>query len=409
MSQQKNRCLLLVLLLLLLTQRVFAQVPVDSIFLVAQNNARLGHYNTSRMLLRQVLAVAPSYSDATVLIGRTYAWEEKFDSARAVLVPLYENEPSNTAVLLALADVALWSKHTDEALAYASQGLETAIDVVPFLYVQARAHEQRKEYKQAEVTLERILGLEPTHPEASKLLKQVKDSGRANLIGVSYQVTAFNKGFASWQLGTLEYIRNTPKSKYVGRVSYADRYEQQSMQYEIDAYPVLTENAYLYLNAGFSDGRLFPEYRAGAELYHMLPHKFEVSAGARLLSFPEENVVLFTGYIGKYFKKQWIAFRPFLQQTDSNWQTTGILLIRNYFKHADDHVTLVLSQGSTPLMPVGLQEISRLGASRIGIESQFRVGKHFLLGGLFSYEKEEYTPDVYRNRYTCGLSLQRKF
>lgn len=384
-------------------------INTDSLFFKAQGEARLGNYDESRKLAKQVLLAAPEYTDAAVLTGRTYAWQEMYDSARAVLEPLLASRPDNNEVLLALANVELWAGNKKKAIAYADAGLETDAEAVPFLLVKARSLQQSEAYTEAAETISLILELEPEHALALQLKDEVKEKGQVNNIRANYQITTFNKGFSAWQLGSLEYARITPAGKYMGRVSHASRYDQNSTQFELDAYPSLNESTYLYLNAGFSVGSLFPVYRAGAEVYHDLPYKFGVSFGARLLSFQEEKVILYTGHIGKYFKKQWVSFRPFLQNIDGDWQTTGILLIRQYLNHEENHVTLALSQGSTPLNQVSIEEIGRLGSSRIGLETQFRVGNSFLAGGMLSYEKEEYMPDSFRNRYTVGLSVQRQF
>lgn len=402
-----------VLLLLIIVSAVpaAAQEPVnaDSLFIKAQDQVRSGNFEASRQLLKQVLLVAPEYTDAAIMYGRTFAWQEKFDSARIILEPLHIKEPMNTAVLSALADVELWAGNPEKAINYADKGLQTEKDALPLILVKARALQQIQAYNEATLVLTHLLKLEPGHAEASKLLSQIKDEAAANLIRADYQVTTFSKDFEAWQLGSLEYTRIKANSKYLARFSFADRYDLRSVQFEIDAYPRLNDKIYLYLNAGFSDSKLFPEYRAGAEIFYMLPAKFETSVGARVLSFPEDQVIMYTGHIGKYFKKHWVSFRPFIQQSEGDWQTTGVVMVRQYFSHTDNYITLIMARGSTPLTQVGFEEIGRLGSSRLGLESQFRVGENFLAGGVFSFEYEEYLPDSFRNRFTFGLSVQRKF
>jgi YaiO family outer membrane protein len=389
----------------------FAQgrVNPDSLFFEAQQKAWKGNYKTSRQLLNQVLSETPDYTDAIILYGRTFAWQEKFDSARLVLEPLYRKEPSNVGVLSVLADVELWAGNPEKTLQYVEKGLQLEENILPLLLVKARALQQMHSYKEATLVLNYILELKPDHTEALTLLEIVIDQSAANLIRVDYQVATFNKGFEAWQLGALEYTRINSNLKYQARLSFADRYDQESFQFEIDAYPRLSEKAYLYLNTGFSDGKLFPEYRVGAEIFYMLPAKFEASIGTRVLSFSEDRVIVYTGQIGKYFKKHWISFRPFLQHKEGDWQPTGVLLVRQYFGHSENQVTLILARGSTPLTQVGFEEIGRLTSSRIGLEPQFRVGKNFLAGGMLSFEYEKYLPGSSRNRLTFGLSLQRKF
>ena len=70
---------------LLLSGSVQAQAPAidtDSLFKQAQELAFKGKYKDSRQLSRQVLQVAPAYLDASLLIARTYAWEQQYDPDR---------------------------------------------------------------------------------------------------------------------------------------------------------------------------------------------------------------------------------------------------------------------------------------------------------------------------------------
>ncbi|WP_242928770.1 YaiO family outer membrane beta-barrel protein [Pontibacter vulgaris] len=390
---------------------LFAQVTVntDSLLQQAQKLASQGKYKNSRQLAKQVLQAAPTYTDAVILIGRTYAWESKYDSARTILLPLTNTTPTQAEALQALADVELWSGNPSKSLLYAEKGLQQEPASVAFLLAKARAQRELHQYKEATITLQRILALTPNQPEALQLIKQIEDAGKYNRLRADYQLTTFNQDIPNWHLGTLEYSRQTPENNYVARVNVAERFEQQSIQGELEAYPRINEKTYAYLNLGISDGNLFPEYRAGAEVYRMLPYRLEASVGTRLLFYSTETVTLFTGHIGKYFPKYWASFRPYLQRQNSNWQTTGILQLRRYFRHEDEFLTLTVATGSTPLTQVGFEEISRLNSNRAGLEGQFRLSPSFLLGGLFMFEYEEYQAKASRNRFTTGITLQHKF
>lgn len=145
-----------------------AQAPVnsDSLFFKAQDQARQGNYTESRQLLKQVLREAPEYTDAVILYGRTFAWQQEFDSARVVLEPLYRRDPSHTAVLAALTDIELWAGNPKKALLYADMGLQVEKDAQPFLLAKARALQQMQAYDDAALVLNYILELEPDHKDA---------------------------------------------------------------------------------------------------------------------------------------------------------------------------------------------------------------------------------------------------
>ncbi|WP_242917612.1 YaiO family outer membrane beta-barrel protein [Pontibacter liquoris] len=381
----------------------------DSLFRQAQQMAYHGKYAESRQLSRKLLRAVPAYTDATLLLARTFAWEHHYDSARFILSPLLSTTPPNEEALLIAVDMALWSHKPDEALHYVQAGLEANPTSAPLLLGKARAQYERQEYAAAEAILTGLLQQDPGNTDVRQVWEKVQQARKVHLVQASYQLTTFDQQLSPWHLGALAYTRQTASGKYLARVSYARRYGNQSMQGEVDAYPQLSKTTYAYLNVGASDEKLFPAYRTGAELYHLFPHKVEASLGARALFFQNETVVLYTGYVGKYFRKQWVSFRPFLQRQNSSWQTTGILQFRQYLRHEDEHFTLVLARGSVPFVQVGLEEISRLSASRAALEAQLRVGNSCLLGGMFSYDYEEISSGSFRNRFTTGLTVQYRF
>ncbi len=405
------RLLLFIPVFILSANSLSAQVTVntDSLFKEAQQLARQGKYKNSRLVAKQVLQAAPFYTDAAILIGRTYAWESNYDSAKVVLLPLVNTTPPNTEALLALADVELWAGNAQLSLGYAEKGLQQAPASLPFSLAKARAQRNLQQTQEASATLQAILKTSPNNPEALRLLEQLEAGTRANRLSAAYQITTFNEDMPNWQLGTLEYSHFNPKISYVARVNAAERFEQKSMQGELEAYPRFNQKTYAYFNLGVSDGKLFPEYRVGAELYRVLPQRFETSLGTRVLFYSEETVMLYTGHIGKYFSKYWASFRPYLQRQNNEWQTTGILQLRRYFRHEDEFLTLTLATGSTPLVQVGFEEINRLNANRAGLEGQFRLSPQFLLGGLFMFEYEEYQANNSRNRFTSGITAHYKF
>lgn len=390
-------------------QAQVAVVNADSLLKQAQELAYQGKYNLSRQLSRQVLQAAPAYTDATLLIARTFAWEQQYDSASVLLQPLLQKAPPHEEALLLLADIELWSHAPEKALRYSNRSLAETPAAVPFLLRKARALYALEDYEGASAALDMLLKQEPENKDALEMDDKVQQAFRTNILKAAYQITTFDEDLAPWHLGALEYTRQTSGGKYLARVSYAQRYGDKSVQGELDAYPQLSKKTYAYLNIGASDRKLFPSYRAGAELYHLFPHIVEASLGARGLFFPDETVVLYTGSVGKYFPKNWISFRSFLQQTNNQWQTTGILQLRQYLKSEEAYITLVLARGSLPSEQVGFREISRLSANRAGLEGQFRLGKQFLMGGTFTYEYEEYTKSSFRSRYTIGLSVLNKF
>lgn len=384
-------------------------VNTDSLLQVAQRFAEQKNYTAARQQARIVLQQAPQYEDASLLIGRTYAWEKKYDSARVVLQPLLTASASPQYVLFALAQVELWSGDAGASLDYAEQGLRYEPNSNDLILAKVYAMRDLEQYKEASAFVSAALKDSPANQGLLEVQEQLQELSQVNRVSLNYQLSTFNQDIANWQLATIQYSRKTAVGTFAGKLNLAERYGQRAVQGELEAWPRLTEKAYLYLNLGVSDSDIFPDYRGGAEFYHLLPYHTEASLGLRSLVYNDETVWLYTGHVGKYFHKYWAAFRPFLQYQKNEWQVTNTLQVRRYFRHSDEFITLSLSKGSTPVEQVALQEIRRLDARKVGLEGQFRLRKQLLLGGLLQFEQEEYSENDTRNRFTSGLSLQYKF
>jgi YaiO family outer membrane protein len=89
-----------------------------------------------------------------------------------------------------------------------------------------------------------------------------------------------------WEV--LLYSRLTKFGTVIGRVNYANRFQTDGLQAEVDAYPRLSNVFYTYVNAGYSENAgVFPKYRAGFSLYANLPKSYEAEAGWRYLYVSE--------------------------------------------------------------------------------------------------------------------------
>ena len=113
----------------------------------------------------------------------------------------------------------------------------------------------------------------------------------------------------------------------IGRVMHADRGDASDELFELEAYPKLAPKTYAYLAGAVSnDSVLYPEWRAGAELFHGFGKGWEASVGMRHLAF-DEDVDLFTASLGKYIGNWLVIGRAYRSDDDTSWQATA----RRYF------------------------------------------------------------------------------
>ena len=82
-----------------------------------------------------------------------------------------------------------------------------------------------------------------------------------NRIRINYTIDHFDQSFNRdpWQVVALSYGRKTKLGSVIARVNMAKRFGDIGFQYEMDAYPKISENNYGYLNYGFSQSSVFPK------------------------------------------------------------------------------------------------------------------------------------------------------
>ena len=98
---------------------------------------------------------------------------------------------------------------------------------------------------------------------------------------VSY--VSFSDATVPWRLASVALSRPSSAGTFIVRLNYANRFATDGVPVEADAYPRVNDKSYLYLNAGYRNAAIFPEWRAGGEVFTALPGAWEASAGFRQL------------------------------------------------------------------------------------------------------------------------------
>jgi YaiO family outer membrane protein len=181
------------------------------------------------------------------------------------------------------------------------------------------------------------------------LLNQLIVDGLAVGVSIDY----FTKLYGPWLFGFVQYGQQTKIGAVIGRISVADRQTNtdfsRGIQGEVDVYPRLGKKSYMYLNAGYSPSQIFPNFRFGAEVFSMIGNsKFEGSLGLRYLDFLTNQVVMYTGSLGYYWKNEYVSFRPFFINDQNGWGSTYNFLYRKFFSGKGDYFQLTLGGGVVP-------------------------------------------------------------
>lgn len=183
---------------------------------------------------------------------------------------------------------------------------------------------------------------------SSTLFAQSDYYEKSNMAAFGLTYDWYEQDIEPWQKAFVEYRRYTNRGPIIGRLNIGHRFELTDYQGEIDYWPVISEKWYSYFNVGMSGGDLFPEIRAGAEFYRILPNAYEASLGLRYLKFSQDDVFIITASVSKYLGRWLLIGRPYFTPQDSGVSASFTFNARRYFANPDSFFSLIGGYGFSP-------------------------------------------------------------
>lgn len=386
------------------------QVNLDDLFYQAQDLAFEQEGEAARELCRQILEINPDYHDASILMARTLAWEQRYSEGIEILNGVLAKAPSNKSALLAMTDLQAWSGNYQEAINHLDKVIVSDPNNPDLLFRKAQFLNELGDFQPTVILLNQILDIDPTHRDAKALLASIEVSRLRNYVGIGYRGDYFEMA-NSWHLFYAEYGRRTNTfGTVIARVNVAERFGNKGMQFEVDAYPSLGPGTYLYLNAGYSPhDKLFPTFRSGIELFQKLPSAWEASAGVRLLNFSENDLLIFTGSISKYYKQYYFSFRPFFTLASNTPSSQSYFFtIRRYFSSPDHHLSLTAGTGFSADDDALIgAEVYNLESNKVMLWYQQKATPQLIIRAGAGYQN--YKGGVWGNKYSVEAGVAYLF
>ena len=418
--KQHNTFGLIVIFIFILMGTSFAQndktaLPInsDSLYSEARQLAFNGQRAKARSICREILQYKKSYSDAWVLIGRTYIWDGKSDSARLAFNEVLSLKPGYYDAIDGLIDVEYKSDNYEACIKQCDIALSFNPNDKNFQIKKAKALIAIPQYDKATAVLKEVIAKDSVNTEAKKLLSDINLATIKNKISLDYTYDYFERRMIEpWQLAYVQYSRKTSIGSVIGRINYANRFSTKGLQYELDAYPKVSKSSYLYLNLGYSDASIFPHFRSGVELFRSLPSAFEASLGFRYLSFVTSDVFIYTASFGKYIGNYWLSARTFVTPGSIGTSVSGSLTGRKYFADKDNYLGLRVSYGTSPddrrdlLTSVSILHVK---SESVKMEWSKKFNQVWILNIAAIYENEEYYPSLFRYILTGDVTISRSF
>jgi len=407
--------LLPVLLFCLTTASAQNNSSTDDLFKQARSAAfDQKNYPLAISLSKQALIKSPDYTDISVFLGRLYTWTDKTDSARAIFKAVLDKHPDNEDAAFADGSLEYWNNNSAAALTVVNNGVKYHPLSKDLLLLKGKILNNLKQYKAADSTLNILIKTDPANSDARSLDERVKDNASVNKISLSYDYIYFDKEFSSpWQLAEIDYSRQTSLGSIIGTLNYANRFNTNGLQYEVDMYPHLSKLFYAYVSGAYSgDGSIFPKYRAGFSLYANLPNSFDGELGFRYLYFSGPTWI-YTAAVGKYVGDFRFNLRTYLTPSFGSISQSYSLNARYYTGGTDDYFTFTIGTGVSPDDPrniILLNNGNKYKLSSDNIEAGYRRSfKRNILFINVSLDNQEYRFQTRGNQLDIGIGYQKRF
>ncbi|MBU8893565.1 MAG: YaiO family outer membrane beta-barrel protein [Bacteroidales bacterium] len=414
-------------LIILLISFLAKSQDVDSLFNIARELAFNGNREEARKVCNQILNTKPTYLDAAVLKGRTYAWDKMYDSSVVSFQYVFSHKIGHRDGISAMTDVLIWSKNYEEALKYANIGISFHPTHQDFYIKKATILLKIDEIEKAKKALSQVLDLNPSNEKALAILKKENQKLMLSKIEVVHDFEFFQEPYIRRRhLTYISYANKTPIGSVIARLYVNDIVKDNEHIYqnelgyqaELTAYPKIANGLYSYVSYGYGFNRLFPKHRAGLELFKSLPWSFETSLGFRYMQFisstdsSKKDIFVLTGSLGKYYKNFWFSFRPYITPKDVGVSQSYFLTIRYYLSSADRYIFLQSGIGSTPDESSGDvvdYELYKLDKKKIKIGYEGPIKDRWTIKARLGYEYTEYDTQKYRDQWNITLGINYKF
>ncbi len=407
-------------ILFITAEKAISQVDTTSSdgLLIAAKKAAFDedNYPQAKTYLYKALSISPNYADLRVFLGRIYTWTRNYDSAKICFETVLKQTPGYEDACNAYADMTFWKDDYQKSLSVAEEGLSHNPKSESLLLKKARALNAMRRYIDADKAVQELVTLNKNNTEARALANRIRENAAKNKIGVSYDFVTFDKQFADpWHLVSVDYGRNTGIGSITGRITYANRFKTNGYQYELEAYPRISNTFYSYVGLGYSDQvGVFPQWRGGFSLYANLPKSYEAELGVRYLKFTGSPTWVYTGYLGKYYKSWLFGARTYI--TPSNFTSTVSssynISARYYYASADDMLGFNVGYGISPddrFNAIQINGNTKLISYKAGIIFKKKVARFNVFtidGGWFN---QEYLPKTIGNQYQISVAWLRRF
>ena len=384
----------------------------DALFLQARQLPKARREEARELCLR-ALKDHPAYDEVRVHLARLYAWDERYDEARAQLRLILQPRPGNLEAREVAIDVEVWSDRPEEALRLCNEGLAleapAARDTAVLLWRKARVLKRLGDLEGACHAIQVAVTVDPGFTEARLYREDLQQLRQRDKASLTFSRETYSQTFLPWTTGSLTLGHHFDPGTVLARVTRAERFSDRGTQMELEAYPHLFDHTYAFLNVGRSTSFMFPTTSAAAEIYHNFPHGIEASLGCLYLDFTGSKVTVRTGSFGVYAGNALYSLRLYETPSVAGASLSEALSGRWYFSDADSYAYLKVSSGFSQDLLAWSPQVFTLRTRSGSAGLQKLVGRRWIFSGGFTFERQEYFPAEFQNHLTTTVGVQVRF
>lgn len=401
----------------LFAQETVFQGNPDKSFATARELAFNSERAKAQDTLRFILTKYPNYHDIRSFLASTYSWDKKYVEARTEFDYVLENAPKRKDTWIAAINNELWGNNPQKALEKVTTALTHFEGDEDLLYLKAKVLEDNRREEDALLVLNDLIKQNSANQKAQDYKTSLTHKISFNSIGVSTSLNLYSDIFDPAQEYAIKIGRKTKYGSIIGRVNINNRFNTTGAQFELDAYPKIAKGVYAYLNFGYSNTKLFPDFRHGGELHFSLPLSMDASLGYRALHFDKSTTKMFTGSLGLYRGNYYFTFRPYFTPNDAGVSKSGTLGIRKYSSDEDNYFGLSFGIGYSPEIddfdPILNQNIIidlKSQSGNINYNFTSKSKKH-AWGSKFgvTHREKSFSPGDYIWIYSLGLNWEIRY
>ena len=268
-------------------------------FLLARGYAYAGRQDEAEAVLGELLSEHPADADLLVFKARLLCWRKDLAGAERTFERAFWLQPHSADALAGLADLASWRGDYDASLVYCRRALDLDANHAGALFRVGSVLLWQGDYGQARGYLARAAELEPLNKDYSRALEAAAPVfARKTEIWLTGRNEHWSDGRADYSDLGLSALFSVfhDRARLVVKAERLRRAGASDDRIGLEAYPQLWKGAYGYIDLSFApNAAAVPESSVHLEIYQAIMRRYEVSLGARRMSFAGIGVTVLAG------------------------------------------------------------------------------------------------------------------